>query len=334
MEIDIFLLLQSIAEMETRKKFKIGIEYCQKAESLGFSSAWLGEHHFSKYSPLSSPLIYASYIAANTGNLRIGTAALLLPVHHPLIVAEEFATLDILSNGRIEIGLSFSAEKFVTQRIGIIDTPLDNRCHEQIEVISSALKYGIVQHNGQFYDIEKTIINPRPIQNPSPPIWIVTNNTTSIEYARSNGYGALTRGIFDNTQDINYVPQNAFKETELRESERNGVQAIVYIAKDQNDSKDALNAARRAIQFTLDLRKGRVNSRVQHEDRDFINSILRSHALIGTAEEVIEKILIGNSKFRIDRLICNFFFADLEKSRVFDSINRFSREIMPILRKI
>jgi len=334
MEIDIFLLLQSIAERGMREKFQAGIKFCQKAESLGFNCAWLGEHHFSNYSPLSRPLIYAAYIAANTTKIRIGTAALLLPVHHPLIVAEELATLDLLSSGRIEIGLSVSTEKFVTQRMGLKDIAIYDRYLEQIEIISVALKDGMAQHSGQFYDIKKSIINPRPIQTPTPPIWIVASDSKSIEYARYKGYGTLKRGGFDNTQDTNYFPQNDFQGAESYEFIKNAVQAIVYVAKDQNDSEDAIEYARRAIRFTLGLREGTSDSQVDHENYNTINFVLRSHALIGTAEQVIEKIRLGHSKFRIDRLICNFFFADLEESRVFDSINRFSKEVMPILRKI
>lgn len=330
MKIDAFLLLQSQTIRHSSEKFKFGLEYCLHAESLGYGAVWLGEHHFSDYSPLSRPLVYAAYIAAKTRRIRIGTAAVLLPIHHPLILAEELATLDIISNGRLEIGFSLMAEYFVTGRIGVANGQIDNKCKEALTIITTAMRDGVVEHDGEFFKISKSVVCPRPIQKPLPPIWIVANNEDSLIYSKSNGYGSLTRGIFANIGEMDrshYLHQNS------QNQGRSGVQVIIYIAEDLADKMDAIKRAREAIYFTLNLRKDPKNSNGNYElQEDYVDSVLNSHALIGTAEEILDKIISACSFFKFNHLICNFCFADIEPDRVFGSMSRFSKLILPALR--
>src|SRR6202008_4212013 len=92
-----FLLMQSPSAKSSAEIFARGVEIAQAAESHGFRSIWLAEHHFSTYGYLSRPVQLATYIAAKTTRLRVGTAVVVVPLHHPLIMAEEIAELDLLS---------------------------------------------------------------------------------------------------------------------------------------------------------------------------------------------------------------------------------------------
>src|SRR2546427_7056075 len=95
-----FLLMQSPSARSSQEIYARGIEIAQAAETLGFGNVWLAEHHFSTYGYLSRPTQLATYIAAKTTRLRVGTAVIVVPLHHPLVIAEEIATLDLLSGGR------------------------------------------------------------------------------------------------------------------------------------------------------------------------------------------------------------------------------------------
>src|SRR5256885_4007049 len=105
MEFGTFLLLQTPSAQSSKDIFDRGVEITQAADELGFRNMWLAEHHFSTYGYLSRPLTYAVHLANKTRRLRVGTAVIVLPLHHPLVVAEEIATVDLLSGGRLEIGL-------------------------------------------------------------------------------------------------------------------------------------------------------------------------------------------------------------------------------------
>jgi len=277
--------------------------------------------------------MYGAYLAANTTTLRIGTAALLLPIHHPLIIAEELATLDLLSNGRLEMGFSFSTEQYVSSRLNIPDDQLSDRCEEQIEIISMALRTGAVEYQGKYYRIENSLISPRPIQKPVPPIWIVVNSERSLFYSKVNEYGSLTRGVFNATVTGN-TKVNKTTYPAPHKCERSGVQAIIYIAKDQADSNEAKERAREAIAFTLKLRQSIASAKPSSDSENIIKSVLESHALIGAAEEVLDKIIFSRSSVGFDRLICNFCFADIEERRVFESMNRFAEYVMPTLKHL
>src|SRR5262247_131308 len=100
MKFGTFLLMQSPSARSSQEIYARGVEIAQTAEALGFRNVWLAEHHFSTYGYLARPAQLATYIAAKTTRLRVGTAVIVVPLHHPLVVAEEIATLDLLAGGR------------------------------------------------------------------------------------------------------------------------------------------------------------------------------------------------------------------------------------------
>src|SRR5262249_60570514 len=85
--------------------YRRGIEITQAAEELGFRNMWLAEHHFSTYGYLSRPLMYAMHLANKTRSIRVGTAVIVAPLHHPLVIAEGIATADACTGGRLALGL-------------------------------------------------------------------------------------------------------------------------------------------------------------------------------------------------------------------------------------
>src|SRR6476646_173610 len=119
MDFGTFLLLQSPSAQPSEVVFGRGVEITQAAEALSFRNMWLAEHHFSTYGYLSRPLTFALHLANKTKRLRIGTAVIVLPLHHPLIVAEEIATIDLLTGGRLDVGLGRGYQNYEFERLGV-----------------------------------------------------------------------------------------------------------------------------------------------------------------------------------------------------------------------
>src|SRR5215471_37921 len=119
MEFGTFLLLQSPSARSSQEIYARGVKIAQAAESLGFRNMWLAEHHFSTYGYVGRPVQLATYIAARTSRLRVGTAVIVVPLHHPLMVAEEIATLDVLAAGRVDIGLGRGYQYYEFERLGL-----------------------------------------------------------------------------------------------------------------------------------------------------------------------------------------------------------------------
>ena len=142
------------------------------ADGLGFSSAWLSEHHFTDegYLPAMMPMLAA--MAMRTRNMRLGTAVLLAPLHHPLCLAEEAAVVDILSDGRLDLGLApgYRVREFET--LGVAKSERGRRTDETIELLIRAWTTEEVTYSGEYFSFEGVPVQPHPVQDPHPPIWI------------------------------------------------------------------------------------------------------------------------------------------------------------------
>src|SRR6476620_9940505 len=135
MDIGTFLLLQSPSGRPSQEIYERALEQAQAAETLGFRNVWLGEHHFSTYGYLSRPLQLATYIAAKTTRIRVGTAVIVVPLHHPLLIAEEIAMLDVLSHGRADIGLGRGYQRYEFERFGQQLDADGQRWNESLDIL-------------------------------------------------------------------------------------------------------------------------------------------------------------------------------------------------------
>ncbi len=135
MEFGTFLLLQSPSAEPPEVIYERGVEITQAAEDLGFANMWLAEHHFSTYGYLSRPLTYALHLANKTRRIRVGTAVIVVPLHHPLVIAEEIATVDLLSGGRLDVGLGRGYQRYEFERLGQDLGESRTRWEEAVDII-------------------------------------------------------------------------------------------------------------------------------------------------------------------------------------------------------
>src|ERR1700730_10341043 len=151
-----FLLMQSPSARSSQEIFGRAIDIAQAAESLGFHNIWLAEHHFSTYSYLARPLQLATYIAAKPTRLRADTSVVVVPLHHPLIIAEEIATLDLLAAGRVDIGLGRGYQQYEFQRLGLDLDTARARWEESVDIIVKALAGEPFSYAGSLFQIPET----------------------------------------------------------------------------------------------------------------------------------------------------------------------------------
>jgi probable F420-dependent oxidoreductase len=148
------------------------IAEAQLAEDSGFDSCFFGEHHQDKDGFLPSPLIVATAVAAQTRRLKVGTSVILLPLHHPVHLAEDVITLDIVSKGRIILGVGIGYQAADFQAFAV---PMEHRVplfEESVEILRQCWSGERFSFHGTHYRLENIQIRPRPYQTPSPPLWI------------------------------------------------------------------------------------------------------------------------------------------------------------------
>lgn len=163
------------------------VEQAILAERFGFDSILISEHHLTEDGYFPSPLVVAAGIASVTRRIRVGTAVLLVPLHHPVEVAESAAVVDVMSRGRLILGLGMG---YRPEEFSLYNVPRSERgvrTDEGIRLIRKLLSEENVSFYGRFYRVEKVTITPRPVQKPSPPIWIAAKFEPAVRRAARLG---------------------------------------------------------------------------------------------------------------------------------------------------
>lgn len=163
------------------QRYRDTLDQAAHAETLGFDSVWPVEQHFNPdLSIMPAPLLMLAALAERTRTLRLGIAIILLPLSHPLRVAEEIATLDVISNGRVEFGIGRGAVPNHFRAFGVPIAENRDRFVEGLEVIRQAWTSDRVSFHGRFFDIERVAVVPKPVQQPHPPIGVAVNSEETL----------------------------------------------------------------------------------------------------------------------------------------------------------
>src|SRR5712671_1368120 len=148
------------------------IAEAQLAEASGFDSCFFGEHHQDKDGFLPSPLIVATAVASHTRTLKVGTSVILLPLHHPVRVAEDVITLDLVSKGRVILGVGIGYQAADFRAFNVLMEHRVALFEEGVEILRRCWSGEAFSFRGKHYTLEDVQIRPRPFQRPGPPLWI------------------------------------------------------------------------------------------------------------------------------------------------------------------
>ncbi len=172
--------------------FREFVDYNVEAESLGFCSTFLVEHHFTGFGQISATLNLLTFIAARTTTLRLGTAVLVLPWHNPVLLAEQAATLDLLSQGRLDfgIGMGYRYREFAGFCMPMEEA--EERFDESLDVILKAWTSDAPwSHRGKYWQFDDVVVEPPTAQKPHPPLWMGAGSPESIKKVAAQGHKLL-----------------------------------------------------------------------------------------------------------------------------------------------
>jgi len=333
-----FLLMQSPSGRPSDEIYSRAIDMAQATESLGFRNIWLAEHHFSTYGYVSRPAQLATFIAAKTTRLRVGTAVIVVPLHHPLVVAEEIATLDILAGGRVDIGLGRGYQHYEFERLGLELDTARARWEESVDIIVKAFSGRPFTYDGKLFTVPETSVFPQPLQKPHPPIWVTAQSPESVEAAVHRGFNVLTGGFgvpIERMAEFRKLFDRLVAESRLPRTPEVGVQRAVYVTHSESDARAAAEEARWNMRVTLSLRNhyervegGRAIAVPAPKEPD-VDDLLDRFLIIGTPDTCVRQLKRVQELVGISHFNCSFWFGDLEHGRVLRSMELFAREVMP-----
>lgn len=190
MRLGVFSLMQWPEDRPAARVFGDEIAQAVEAERLGFHSAWFAEHHFSRYGIDPTIHLTLAHVAAKTERIRLGTAVTVLPFLHPLRTAEEVATLDVLSGGRIDWGVGRGYQRHEFDAFGVDIADSRRLFEEGLEIVFRAWEDEPFSHDGDRWSFEEVDVLPKPVQRPVP-TWVACISPETVTWTGSRGLAFL-----------------------------------------------------------------------------------------------------------------------------------------------
>jgi alkanesulfonate monooxygenase SsuD/methylene tetrahydromethanopterin reductase-like flavin-dependent oxidoreductase (luciferase family) len=292
------------------------IEYVTEADRLGFHSLFMVEHHFTGHGQVSASMTILAYLAARTQRIRLGTAVVVLPWHDPVLVAEQAATLDLLSGGRFDFGVGKGYRPSEFEGFCIPMEEATERFEEAMAVIRKAwTTEGRFSHDGKHWRYANIVVEPAPRTRPHPPLWLAAGSEDSIRRAAREGYNLLLDQLASVRQVIDRL--GLFREECLRvgrpyDPMMVGVARGLQMFFEEEDRAAAIATRKRVLGVIGDLARGERPRSIEEDDS----------ALLGTPAEIIA---------RLRRLeeggVAQILLADPNASPA--SLRAFARHVMP-----
>ena len=313
------------------------LEQAVLAEKLGYSTVSIPEHHLINILMMPSPLQMAVKIASLTKKIKITTGIAVLPLHDMRTYAGEVSTTDILTEGRLILGVGRGAFAWEMKSLG---TPIEiskEKFIESLEVLQLLLKDKEVSFKGKFYNFESITIMPRPISNPIQ-LMIAAMDLNSIKDAAARGFHVQST-VLSGTKELLIQRVNAFKEGceifgEQGKLLKLSMQRMAYLAKDENDAEEKNKMAYEYYKRfdNMFTGPGKVkNGEVEPLSRNQTFEEMKKNLLICPANEMIDKLSVY-AETGVDEIIVSSSFGQNQKDLI-DSMYRMSEEIIPYFKK-
>jgi alkanesulfonate monooxygenase SsuD/methylene tetrahydromethanopterin reductase-like flavin-dependent oxidoreductase (luciferase family) len=328
MEFGIFHEFLSAGAGGQTQAFAQSFAQIEAAEQWGLDIVWLAEIHMNPTrSLLSAPLTVASAIAARTQRVRIGTAVQILPLGHPLRLAEETATIDQISGGRLVFGVGRSAFPRAYDAYGISYQESQDRFAESLDIIKLAWTRPVASHSGRYWSFQNFTLVPRPLQQPHPPVRVAASQPDTYAAIGTLGYPLFSAV---RASPIDALPANlrAYREA-WRAAGHPGrgeayLQVPIYVADTRERAEaEAHDGLMRFSTYRADLVRGPLT----------YAAALRQKGIVGTPDMVAARIAELRETAGIDGISAEINVGSLlTHEQVMRSLRLYCQQVMPRFR--
>lgn len=344
MEFDIYMVNQVPEGRSDHQILRENMELVIRAEQLGFTTAWYAEHFFNSHGRPATP-VQAGYLAAKTKTMRIGSMVVVLPYHNPIEVAQDWATVDILSGGRVEIGLGAGFFKLEFDGLNIPFNEIRDRFEEEKEILLKAWTQESFSYNGKYYKYPQEIsVVPKPVQKPHPRIWIPCVSPGTGKKLAKQRINAILGGVYLTDSELLDQFKNwreALQEAGLKQGNlKAGSLEIIHVSETNASAKREVEEALRwNIKNFAEVLKpppgGWPESYKFYEEyhKFFLNldfdRAVDELAAIGDPDKVARRIRLHFEEGKVDRLLCWFNPGAVPHKAAMKSMEMFARYVMP-----
>lgn len=346
MEFGMFHEFQALPGESAAQSFANSLAQVDAAERWGLDAMWLAELHFApERSVLASPLILAATIAQRTSRMKIGTAVQVLPLCHPLRLAEEVATVDQLSHGRLIFGVGRSGFAHTYRTYGVDYAESSERFTETLEIVKRAFTEERFSHKGKYFAYENVRLAPKPLQKPWPEIRVAAASPDTYVEVATLGHPifvAARTGDLSELAPLVKSYRDAWKEAghpgrgevylrvpvyvaeteeRAREEPRESIMHLLHTIGDRLAASATASGAR-AIENRAE--RGQKMQSIDYEE------VLRERMIVGTPARVVERLQELRAELGLDGILAELNPGSLiQHEQVMTALRLLCQEVMP-----
>lgn len=344
MEFGVFILAQQRNyQQSAHDVVRNSVAQTVHAEQAGFDAAWYAEHHFNNYSLSPSPLLTLAHCAGKTSRIRLGSAVCILPLYNPARFLAEVGMVDILSNGRLELGIGSGYQEFEFARFGTSLTDAGKIFQDYLDLLPKAFTQKIFEHDGQYLKIPPSSISTPCVQQPMPPIWVTTGNPRVRERAMREGYNLFTTALHGGLDALRglrgRIEEAAANAGTNPDDTKIGFLRCGYASDNKAEIDAYLDSARFARRLSESLR----DRRQQTDDGYLMQEVplqvemsldeMRANLPVGSVNQVVDRMLEEIAIVKPRHIALQTQLGDCDHTTMLRQIDVWGEKIIPAIRK-
>jgi alkanesulfonate monooxygenase SsuD/methylene tetrahydromethanopterin reductase-like flavin-dependent oxidoreductase (luciferase family) len=334
MDVGIFLGTQHPGDVDMRQQFENHLVQTRAIRDAGFDALWLAQHYLTYPDQFFQTTPMLARLAAETGDMKIGTNIFVLPLHNIVDIAEQYATMDIISGGRLIFGVALGYRDIEYQTFGIEKKTRGRLFTEQIDALRTLWEEDEASFEGDFIKFEKLSIRPRPLQKPRPPIWVGAAANPAIKRAALKGEAWIATSVTTFSaikEQVDYYRQ-VRKEAGLPKEGCFTKCVELYVAETREKAMDE-GAPYMANKYKAYYSWGMGKNVPGESGEDLpLEDLVKDRFVVGSPEDCIRECQAHRDELGCDHLLVRMNFPGMPHENFMKAIKLFGEEVLPHIR--
>lgn len=334
-QVGLFLTNQHPPEADLVRSLRDQLDLMRVARDLGWDSVWAGHHYLPETMAMPQPLPFLSRITAESEHMSVGMGILLLALHNPLDVAETFATLDVLSEGRLIFGVGLGYREIEYEAFGIRADQRVHRFTENLRLVKALWTGDGVDAELPWCRLENASLTIRPIQEPRPPIWMAANAHPAVRRAATmaDAWFINPHASFTTIKEQMAIYQEARTEAELPRATTTPLIREIHCAPTR---RTALERVRPYLERKYEAYADWGQDRALPGDESFrvpFETLTKGRFVIGSPDDCVEHLLRWRDDIGVNQFVLRTDWIGMPHELARESIELISAEVLPALRE-